>query len=266
MPSARANFLTLNGEGVPSDAAHSPRAGSIFAPGTACLTRARESARPSSRSPWLRVTATLRGPPSADVAVLDSAATNLRPTRRTARRAQIPASNGAMLAAMAAPLPPRSGASARCPIAWRRCSPPWKAPPTCDVIVTSGGASVGDHDLVRPALEQWGADIDFWRVAIKPGKPLLVARKGRRWCSACPATRFELRHRVPVPAAAAAPARRAPPTRCPARCSCRSARRCPQTGDRPEFRPRPDRLGDRAGPRRRTGSAAPCARCLRPNG
>ena len=47
-----------------------------------------------------------------------------------------------------------------------------------DVIVTSGGASVGDHDLIRPALEAWGAEIDFWRVAMKPGKPLLVARKG----------------------------------------------------------------------------------------
>ena len=49
-----------------------------------------------------------------------------------------------------------------------------------DVIVTSGGASVGDHDLIRPALEAWGAEIDFWRVAIKPGKPILVARRGRQ--------------------------------------------------------------------------------------
>jgi molybdopterin molybdotransferase len=48
-----------------------------------------------------------------------------------------------------------------------------------DVIVTSGGASVGDHDLIRPALAEWGATVDFWRVAIKPGKPLLVARKAR---------------------------------------------------------------------------------------
>jgi molybdopterin molybdotransferase len=47
-----------------------------------------------------------------------------------------------------------------------------------DVIVTSGGASVGDHDLVRPALEAWGAELDFWKVAIKPGKPVMVARRG----------------------------------------------------------------------------------------
>ena len=54
------------------------------------------------------------------------------------------------------------------------------------MIVTSGGASVGDHDLIRPALEAWGAEIDFWRVAIKPGKPLLVARKGRQWVLGLP--------------------------------------------------------------------------------
>ena len=45
-----------------------------------------------------------------------------------------------------------------------------------DVIVTSGGASVGDHDLVRPALEAAGGGIDFWRIAMQPGKPLIVGR------------------------------------------------------------------------------------------
>lgn len=48
----------------------------------------------------------------------------------------------------------------------------------CDILVTSGGASVGDHDLVRPALEEEGATIDFWRVAMKPGKPLMAGRLG----------------------------------------------------------------------------------------
>jgi molybdopterin molybdotransferase len=52
-----------------------------------------------------------------------------------------------------------------------------------DVVITIGGVSVGDHDLVRPALEAVGVLLDFWRVAIKPGKPLAVgrfAREGRR--------------------------------------------------------------------------------------
>jgi molybdopterin molybdotransferase len=47
-----------------------------------------------------------------------------------------------------------------------------------DVIVTTGGASVGDRDLVHPALEAAGASLDFWRVAMRPGKPLMAGRLG----------------------------------------------------------------------------------------
>ncbi len=43
----------------------------------------------------------------------------------------------------------------------------------CDLLVTTGGASVGDHDLVRPALEQAGFTLDFWRIAMRPGKPMM---------------------------------------------------------------------------------------------
>ena len=48
----------------------------------------------------------------------------------------------------------------------------------CDLLVTTGGASVGDHDLVRPALEAAGATIDFWKVAVRPGKPMMAGRLG----------------------------------------------------------------------------------------
>ncbi|MFS8070648.1 MAG: gephyrin-like molybdotransferase Glp, partial [Byssovorax sp.] len=47
-----------------------------------------------------------------------------------------------------------------------------------DVVVTIGGVSVGDHDVIRPALEAAGVTLDFWRVKIKPGKPLAVGRAG----------------------------------------------------------------------------------------
>jgi molybdopterin molybdotransferase len=47
-----------------------------------------------------------------------------------------------------------------------------------DIIVTTGGASVGDHDLVRPALEMAGATLDFWKVAMRPGKPLMAGTIG----------------------------------------------------------------------------------------
>ena len=48
----------------------------------------------------------------------------------------------------------------------------------CDILVTTGGASVGDHDLVRPALIDAGGEIDFWKIAMRPGKPLLAGRLG----------------------------------------------------------------------------------------
>jgi molybdopterin molybdotransferase len=45
-----------------------------------------------------------------------------------------------------------------------------------DILVISGGVSVGEHDLVKDALRDLGADIEIWRVAIKPGKPFLFGR------------------------------------------------------------------------------------------
>ncbi|MEM8551198.1 MAG: molybdopterin molybdotransferase MoeA [Pseudomonadota bacterium] len=46
-----------------------------------------------------------------------------------------------------------------------------------DVLVTLGGASVGDHDLVAPALGDLGISLDFWKVAVRPGKPLMFAAR-----------------------------------------------------------------------------------------
>jgi molybdopterin molybdotransferase len=43
-----------------------------------------------------------------------------------------------------------------------------------DIIVTLGGASVGDHDLVQSTLTELGMVLDFWRIAMRPGKPLMV--------------------------------------------------------------------------------------------
>lgn len=92
----------------------------------------------------------------------------------------IPASNGPMLAAMAqtegavvtrpSPVPDRLDALSD---VLRKCG-------DADLIVTSGGASVGAYDLIRPALEAAGATMEFWRVAMKPGKPLLVATRGHQ--------------------------------------------------------------------------------------
>jgi molybdopterin molybdotransferase len=47
-----------------------------------------------------------------------------------------------------------------------------------DILVTLGGVSVGDHDLVRNALADRGMTLDFWKIAIRPGKPLMFGRLG----------------------------------------------------------------------------------------
>lgn len=91
---------------------------------------------------------------------------------------QLPASNGPMLCAMAAALPVDIRHLGPIPDRLDALAAALEGSGDADVVVTSGGASVGDHDLVRPALEAVGASIDFWRVGIKPGKPLLVARRG----------------------------------------------------------------------------------------
>jgi molybdopterin molybdotransferase len=45
-----------------------------------------------------------------------------------------------------------------------------------DMLVTTGGASVGEHDLVQSALAADGLELDFWKIAMRPGKPLMVGR------------------------------------------------------------------------------------------
>jgi len=47
-----------------------------------------------------------------------------------------------------------------------------------DILITTGGASVGDHDLVKQSLEAEGVDMAFWRIAMRPGKPMMHGRLG----------------------------------------------------------------------------------------
>ncbi len=110
------------------------------------------------------------------VAVLESG-DELAERPSLAQTGQIPASNGAMIAAMIAPYaaslhrpPPVRDDHSALAEALVGCE-------EADILITSGGASVGEHDLVQAALTRWGARIEFWKVAIKPGKPLLVATR-----------------------------------------------------------------------------------------
>jgi molybdopterin molybdotransferase len=103
----------------------------------------------------------------------------LRDAGSAARAGSIPDSNGPSLAALAR----RAGASV---VRLPRTSDDLDATraalrnalASCDVLLTVGGVSVGDHDVVKTALEAEGVSIDFWKVKIKPGKPLAFGRRG----------------------------------------------------------------------------------------
>ena len=56
----------------------------------------------------------------------------------------------------------------------------------CDVVVTSGGVSVGEMDFVKAAFEQLGGQLQFWKVAIRPGKPFVFGRHGKKFLFGLP--------------------------------------------------------------------------------
>ncbi|MDP5103355.1 MAG: molybdopterin molybdotransferase MoeA [Erythrobacter sp.] len=110
------------------------------------------------------------------VAVMDSG-DELAPDPAHCAPHQVPASNAAMIAAMLAPLGCEVARIGPVPDDHAALAAALAQAESADILITSGGASVGDHDLIKPALAAWGADIAFWKVAIKPGKPLLVATR-----------------------------------------------------------------------------------------
>jgi molybdopterin molybdotransferase len=89
----------------------------------------------------------------------------------------LPESNGAMLAAMLAGLPVELIDLGILPDRLDVLRDAF-AGADADLLVTTGGASVGDHDLVRPAIVAAGGSIDFWRIALRPGKPMMAGRLG----------------------------------------------------------------------------------------
>ena len=89
---------------------------------------------------------------------------------------QIVSSNSLSLAAFVAAcggVPVSAGNAPDDPEALRRMAAAMNG---VDLLVTSGGASVGEHDLVREALAADGFELDFWQIAMRPGKPLMVGR------------------------------------------------------------------------------------------
>ena len=56
----------------------------------------------------------------------------------------------------------------------------------CDVVVTSGGVSVGEMDFVKAAFEAMGGELQFWKVAMRPGKPFVFGRCGGKFLFGLP--------------------------------------------------------------------------------
>lgn len=164
---------------VPSPGKHIRRKGFEFAPGDPLLaagTRIGAAQVALVRSAG-HATVSVHG--AATVAILDSG-DELAAVPSACAVHQIPASNAAMLGALAATVPCAVRRGPPLPDRLDAIVAALEAHADADLLVLTGGASVGDHDLARPALEAVGAEFDFWKVAMKPGKPLMVARRGRQ--------------------------------------------------------------------------------------
>ncbi|SEJ60164.1 molybdopterin molybdotransferase [Sphingobium sp. AP50] len=88
----------------------------------------------------------------------------------------LPSSNAPMLAAMLATLPCDVIDLGIVPDDLDAMVSALEQAAQADIIVSTGGASVGDHDLVRPAFLQAGGSLDFWKIRMRPGKPLMAGR------------------------------------------------------------------------------------------
>jgi molybdopterin molybdotransferase len=90
----------------------------------------------------------------------------------------LPSSNAPMLAAMLAALPCEVIDLGIVSDDLGQMTAAFASAARADIIVTTGGASVGDHDLVRPAFQQAGGTLDFWKIRMRPGKPLMAGKLG----------------------------------------------------------------------------------------
>jgi molybdopterin molybdotransferase len=168
--------LSLAGEGPPTLGRNTRRRGLDFAEGDALiaagerLTPARIALAAIGGHAALPVRRKVRVAIAATGDELVTPGTPVGP-------AQLPESNRTMLAAQLADLPVEIVDLGILPDDLDALTHAF-ATVEADLLITSGGASVGDHDLVRPALEAAGATIDFWRIALRPGKPMMAGKRG----------------------------------------------------------------------------------------
>jgi molybdopterin molybdotransferase len=175
---ADSEVALLPGEALPQAGQHVRRRGFDFGAGDAVLaagTRIGPAQAALALAAGHARVAVRRAPV---VAVLDSG-DELARDPESCGPDQIPASNGAMLSAMLRQLSCITQRIGPVPDNRAALAAALAETESADVLISSGGASVGDHDLIRSALIDWGAELAFWKVAIRPGKPLMVATRAR---------------------------------------------------------------------------------------
>lgn len=171
--------LQLTGAGPANPGAHIRRAGHDFAQGAQlAAVGTRIDARLIALAAMAEHgTLPVRAP--VRVAVLSTGDELVPPGSPLPTAAHIPASNGVMLAALMAGLPVDLALPPLLPDKLEAIAAALAEHREADIIVTTGGASVGDHDLIQPALIASGGSVDFWRIAMRPGKPVMVGRLGK---------------------------------------------------------------------------------------
>jgi molybdopterin molybdotransferase len=170
--------LTMSRDGPPAIGAHIRRAGNDFTAGSLLFPAGTKLNAPAIALAVSGGHADIAVRRRPRIAIL-STGNELVPAGEPTPGVMLPASNGPMLAAMLAhdPVEAQDHGVVRDDLdlivaAFMRLKE------QADIIVTTGGASVGDHDLVLPALKKAGASIDFWKVAMKPGKPVMIGTLG----------------------------------------------------------------------------------------
>jgi molybdopterin molybdotransferase len=119
--------------------------------------------------------------------VVLSTGNELRAPGSSERGGAIPESNSPVIAALAAMAGAHVTLAPSLPDDRARAAATFRALlAEHDVLVTIGGVSVGDHDVVRPALTDAGVEQTFWKVAIRPGKPLVFGRAGNAFALGLP--------------------------------------------------------------------------------
>jgi molybdopterin molybdotransferase len=172
-----ADRVTRRGDGPHAAGAHIRRAGADFSTGQTLvasgdrLTPARIGLAAIGGRATLAVRRRIR------LAII-STGDELAPIGADAGMDHLPASNAAMIAAMLADMPVDVTDLGIIRDDCAALAAAFAQAADYDVMVSTGGVSVGDHDLVRPALIHAGATIDFWKIAMRPGKPLMAGRLG----------------------------------------------------------------------------------------